>query len=373
MGTPLDTTRGILGTLETLYYAERYRGELFFVYLDTFSELDEHLLDLRALEVAGIRLVLVLRGGSLVDIEEYRTLGYPLFPLEVTPTRPASSLNSLLFSISELHSESKIPTLLDTSKNEDRSSMFVRFRDLVQNLEPLRPRKIFFVSSLGALQTQAGALSHLGRADLHGFISSGGIINLSNNDLKILLDLVEHTMSEVVFVENKLGQIFQEIFTHQGAGTLIAKSHDSVIRSAQVSDIRDIVCLMRPWIDDGVILPTSEDDLAREINLYQVYTVNGQVVVSARWKRWGEAVEIGRICGLPRYHGKGRAQALVKSLMEEAKSSGSAYVFALSVSKRMERFFVGLGFQPVQRETLPGEWRSGYDLTRESKAFRYEL
>ena len=59
--------------------------------------------------------------------------------------------------------------------------------------------------------------------------------------------------------------------------------------------------------------------------------------------------------------------------LEEARKRGKSSVFALTVQSYVGEFFERLGFQPVERETLPKEWQAGYDFSRQSKAYLYSL
>ena len=55
----------------------------------------------------------------------------------------------------------------------------------------------------------------------------------------------------------------------------------------------------------------------------------------------------------------------------EAEKRGKVSVFALTVNSYVADFFERVGFKPIERESLPAEWRAGYDFSRNSRAFVY--
>ena len=163
--------------------------------------------------------------------------------------------------------------------------------------------------------------------------------------------------------------LFREVFTHLGSGTLFSEDYSNVFRQASLSDARDIALLMRPYIRSGAVLPINEDDVAGNINSYFLYSVNEQVVAAARLIDYGKAYEIGKLVTLPRYQRKGRARKLIKQLLEKAAADGKEYIFSLTTEERMGDFFESCGLKEIDRSQLPADWKTGYDLKRPSRAY----
>ena len=178
---------------------------------------------------------------------------------------------------------------------------------------------------------------------------------------------------DVVLIRGVSGELFREVFTHDGAGVIFNATVQSQIRKAKLSDVTDIALLLRADIEAGRILPKSENDIEANIGAYWIYEIDGMGVGLACLNGYGEEAEMSQFSTLPRYRGKGRARELARQLIAEAGAQGYRGVFALSVDQRMWEFFLSLGFQRVARESLPEGWRRQYDMNRDSRAFRMKL
>jgi amino-acid N-acetyltransferase len=240
-------------------------------------------------------------------------------------------------------------------------------------IDHLTVDKIFYLSKLSGLRVDRQFVSHTTPDEISRMLTARHHLNINPQRLEHLAEQNRRHGCEIVLLKGKRGNLFQEIFTHRGKGTLLTSDYPNVIRPGRLSDVMDITLLMKPYIRSGSILPVSEDQLAAEIAAYFVYTVNNSIVAVARLKDYGEAAELAKFCTLPRYQGKGRARELAERMIETARNQRKTYIFALSIEPRMFMFFRNLGFQTVEREQLPAEWRRQYDLNRPSRAFRLKI
>ena len=167
--------------------------------------------------------------------------------------------------------------------------------------------------------------------------------------------------------------MYEEVFTHAGSGTLFTSEFPNELRPARRSDVRDIMAIMGPQIADRTLTPLSEEGLLSLIPHFTVYCLNEQIVAAAALIEFGDSYELSKLCTLPRYQAKGRAKALVESLIERARREGKRAVFALTVQDYVGAFFERIGFACVSRESLPATWQQGYDFSRNSKAYQYLL
>jgi len=176
-----------------------------------------------------------------------------------------------------------------------------------------------------------------------------------------------------VITNSNPGSIYQEVFTHQGIGTLISNFPDGIIRNGTPKDVFLVSRLMKPYIDRGLLLPISEENLQNEIFEFELYIINNSVVAGAKIIDYGEASELAKFFSLPRFRRRGHARTLALSLIDKARERNKKYVFSLSVTKNMWDFFLSLGFYEVSRELLPDSWKEHYDFSRDSKAFKLDL
>lgn len=174
-------------------------------------------------------------------------------------------------------------------------------------------------------------------------------------------------------MELTIPAIYEEVFTHAGSGTLFTREYPNILRRARESDVRDIFALMQPYFVEGSLKRVSEEELLEILPSFMVYSVNEQIVAAAALIEYGDSCELGKLCTLPRYQARGRARALVRELLKEAKKRGKRSVFALAVQPYAAEFFERLGFIATERESLPASWQAGYDFSRPSSAFEYSL
>lgn len=237
----------------------------------------------------------------------------------------------------------------------------------------LQAKKIFFLSQFRGVEVGKRLVYQLTPAEIERLIAGNEETSVGADRLNFLLEENVSTGISLVVVEAKAGRLFLEVFTHRGKGTLITRHYPDEIRRGRLGDVTELSLLMRPSILAGVILPTTDDEIATNISSYFLYTVNDALVACTRLIDYGDSSELAKFCTLPRYQGKGRARDLTRRMIEEGRAQRKKFVFALSVSPKMWEFFTELGFREVPRETLPESWKEKYDFTRPSKAFRLDL
>lgn len=341
--------REMLEVLELFYYATSFQGRRFLCCFGPGTMVSEMLLDLRLLHRARLEVCLLAPGLDPAHLPP----GYPVLAVHNQKELERALKKGLM-------------PLLPSSEGELMGHAFGL-------------AKTFGVSRILWLGQEPGLLcggklqSFLDLGELKALVEGPESMNFDRAFLGDLWKHLKHSSQEWVFVEAKSGSLFQEVFTHQGCGTLVARSYQKSIAKAQVSDLLDVMLLMRPYAKSGVILPVGEEQLAKEIGDYWVYRLGGSIVVTARTRVLGDWVELGKFCSLPRYQGKGRARELVAKIAEEMAAQGAKYLFALTVEPKMGTFFERMGFEKVERETLPKAWAKGYDFSRPSVAYRLAL
>ena len=117
------------------------------------------------------------------------------------------------------------------------------------------------------------------------------------------------------------GALLEELFTHDGSGTLIAQNPYEQARSADINDIASIVELIRPLEDSGALVKRSRERLEEEIGYFSILERDGRVLACAALYPY-EAESVGEIACVathPDYRGTGRARQLLDELIAEAK------------------------------------------------------
>ena len=168
------------------------------------------------------------------------------------------------------------------------------------------------------------------------------------------------------------GSILKELFSNLGAGTMIYADEYESIRGIKSHDIPDLLRLMEPLMQKGLLLRRKSEDIQNKKEDYAVFVIDGQIHACGALHDWGEGQgEIAAIATDPSYSDMGLGSRIVRYLIDRAKKQGLKRVFVLTV--RTHDWFESLGFREAPVETLPEKKRRLYDYSRNSKIFALEL
>ncbi|QIB65695.1 amino-acid N-acetyltransferase [Kineobactrum salinum] len=163
--------------------------------------------------------------------------------------------------------------------------------------------------------------------------------------------------------------LLEELFTHDGSGTLIAKDDFEQSRSASIDDVGGILELIEPLEREGVLVKRSRELLETEIRQFRVLERDGRIIACAALYPFpGEGCgELACIVSHPDYRGGQRGQRLLYELEQEARAQGLDRVFVLTT--QTAHWFVEQGFEERSRDDLPRKKQDLYNLQRNSKVF----
>lgn len=165
------------------------------------------------------------------------------------------------------------------------------------------------------------------------------------------------------------GALLTELFTRDGAGTLITAEPYERTRQAGIDDIGGILELISPLERAGVLVPRARELLETEIDRFTVVERDAAVVGCAALYPF-EPERLGELACVaihPDYRGSGRGDALLEHMERRARAAGLEGLFVLTT--RTAHWFRERGFQPATLERLPGRRRDLYNWQRGSKAF----
>lgn len=163
-----------------------------------------------------------------------------------------------------------------------------------------------------------------------------------------------------------------EIFSDLGSGTMIYKSNYGGIRSMTKEDIPAILNLIRPFVEQGILLPRSEESLLQNYNDYIVYELDGGIKACAALHQYEDkqceiaAVAVDNVCS----H-MGIGPKLINFLLEKAKKLESSSVFILTT--QTSDWFEKLGFSISSIDSLPAKRKEKWTKERGSKVLRITL
>lgn len=366
-----DTDAQMLQTLELLHYCQRFTGRLFAFIFERSSYCEELLIDLRVLHAAGIRQVLFCGSDAALSsrLDLWNRSGYKFVIVEASLTDLSSA--SFIGRLQRALSDGSVPLVTLQRFPCDEAGRLRADEAIMHCAVCLGAVKVFFPGEEPALVLSGKTRSYPTVSELECAVKEGQPSNFSRERLAFLTRQQALHAVDMVIVSAKRGSIFCEVFTHSGSGTLLTRDYPNILRAAVETDVRDILALMQPYIEDGSIKAVSEETLLRSIPSFTVYSVNDQLVAAAALIEHDDCYELAKLCTLPRYQARGRARDLVRALQERSKDDGKRALFALTVQSFVGDFFERLGFVPVARETLPAAWQAGYDFSRPSKAYWY--
>jgi N-acetylglutamate synthase-like GNAT family acetyltransferase len=360
----------ILSTLELLHYCRRFQNKLFGFLFQEHSNCEQVVMDLRVLQAAGIRQVIVCPDDDqLVSVlETWNRSGDRFVVIEVS----ASELSTpeFLERLKRELSTGAAPFVALQDMPKDLAARQALESVVIESLVVLGCEKVFFPSEESGLSIDGVFKSYPLVEKVREALNNGANFNIPEERVRFLVEQQERHGIDLVLVKARRGTIFEEVFTHAGSGTLFTQEYPNILRAATESDVRQIMAIMQPYVVEGALRPVTEEQLLVSIRSFMVYSVNDQIVCAAALKSYGDSCELAKLCTLPRFQARGRARALIMALVDEAQRQGKRSIFALTVQPYVGEFFERLGFVPVEREVLPDDWKRGYDFSRPSKAYQ---
>ena len=191
-------------------------------------------------------------------------------------------------------------------------------------------------------------------------IASAEALELADDEQRRLRDAACRACAQGVARSHVLsysreGSLLEELFTHDGSGTLIAQNPYEQARGAEIEDIASILELIRPLEQSGALVRRSRERLEEEISHFSILERDGRVLACAalypyRDERVGE---IACVATHPDYRGAGRARQLLSELLNQAKDQSLDHVFVLTTQST--HWFLEQGFETASLEQLPVE------------------
>jgi amino-acid N-acetyltransferase len=165
------------------------------------------------------------------------------------------------------------------------------------------------------------------------------------------------------------GILLSELFTRDGAGTLVTAEPYERIRAARIDDVGGILELIEPLEQAGALVKRSRELLEQEIGRFCVIERDGTVIGCAALYPFPRErlAEVACVAVHPDYRDAGRGDALLAFVETRARATGMEQVFVLST--RTSHWFRERGFQQAQLERLPKRRRDLYNWQRGSKVF----
>lgn len=140
--------------------------------------------------------------------------------------------------------------------------------------------------------------------------------------------------------------------------TSTSQADSVVIRQARGADIRALVDLIEPYVQQRKLLPRTIDELTLLLPSYFVADDAGRIVGCVALEIYStKLAELRSLVVDPQYQGRGIGSRLVEAAVDRARDERVLEVMAITSA---EEFFRGCGFD----FTLPGEKKALFLQTR---------
>lgn len=168
------------------------------------------------------------------------------------------------------------------------------------------------------------------------------------------------------------GAVLRELFSNLGVGTMVYADEYESIRALAVYDIGEVLRLMNPLMEKGVLIRRTAEQIMEKKDDYVVYEIDGSVHACGALHDWGEGQgEIAALATDSAYSDLGLGRRIVRYLIDRGSKKGFRRVFVLTT--RTHDWFELLGFKETPVDSLPEKKRKLYDEKRKSKVFALDL
>lgn len=162
------------------------------------------------------------------------------------------------------------------------------------------------------------------------------------------------------------GALLRELYTRDGAGTLVANDNYDTVRPASADDADGLLQLIAPLVDSGELIARTREQLELEIAQYSVMVRDNLITACcALFAYTEEAIgEVACVAVHPDYRQQGRAERLLAEVEASARRQGLQRVFVLTT--RTPHWFIEHGFARASCDDLPVAKQQLYNYQRNS-------
>lgn len=165
------------------------------------------------------------------------------------------------------------------------------------------------------------------------------------------------------------GALLLELFTRDGAGTMVYRDSYETIRRARIEDVIGILNLIAPLEEDGILVKRSRERLETELDCFIVMEKDNLVIGCAALYPIADdkSAELACVAIHPDYRGDGRASKLLAHLEKQASKLRLKRLYVLTT--QTAHWFLEHGFVESNIEMLPAQKKTMYNYQRNSKIF----
>ncbi len=163
------------------------------------------------------------------------------------------------------------------------------------------------------------------------------------------------------------GTLLKELYTRDGAGTMVYSDSYEVVRPARIQDVAGILNLITPLEQKGILVKRSRELLENEIKYFTILEKDNLIIGCAALYplQDSSAGELACVAVLKEYQKGGRARNLLSHLESQAEHLQLDEIYVLTT--RTAHWFIEQGFVETSVESLPASRKQLYNYQRNSK------
>ena len=188
--------------------------------------------------------------------------------------------------------------------------------------------------------------------------------------LRVAIQAGSKNVKNVHLVDTeKPGTLLEELYSLDGAATLVTAQAYEEIRPATLDDLDGITELIQPFVEKGILVARSRKQLELEIDRFDVIERDGVLLTCGILYPFPEenAAEVGCLAVHPEFQSIGRGSKMLMHLESKACKAGFRKLFVLTT--QTEHWFQEQGFESAKIEDLPMQKQVLYDDMRKSKIY----
>jgi amino-acid N-acetyltransferase len=165
------------------------------------------------------------------------------------------------------------------------------------------------------------------------------------------------------------GALLAELFTRDGAGTLVTAEVYEGLRTARIEDVGGILELIEPLEAEGSLVRRSREQIELEAGNFTVIERDGTIIGCAALYPLSDGISAELACMAIHgdYRGSGRGHQLLDWIETRAHDQGIERLFVLSTQTM--HWFRERGYEPGEVDDLPAARQELYNCQRNSKVF----
>lgn len=233
-------------------------------------------------------------------------------------------------------------------------------RDLASSISiTLGSSKLFFIGEHAKL----GGVSQMSLKDAKQYKGyAQGLVELGVN-------ACENGVTRVHIIDGRVeGIILKEIFSNTGEGTMIHSNAYEQIRPMINDDIPDVLKIMKPYIEDGILLSRTKEQMEECLQDFVVYEIDNKIhACGALHLKEDGFGEIAALATDLSSKTNGSGKAIVDYLLSRGEERNAKMIFVLTT--KTSDWFESIGFKKGNIDDLPIWKKEKYNLERNSRIY----